>query len=126
MPTKHAATPRGNAGRGRARSLDAKTVAVLENALTHSDPDFWSVVSKIELEQYQAMAKRHLATALPTLEKSYADLHRRVKSTRMWSSVYDTACLTLSSYEARANSKEKKAAQDLLRRLRQLAHPDAV
>ncbi|MEO5895363.1 MAG: CHAT domain-containing protein [Vicinamibacterales bacterium] len=112
-----------NAGRGRWRSLDRATVAILEQSLKASEPDFWSVVAAIELDQYQALAQRRLAAARPTLEKAYADLHRRVRSTKMWASVYDTACLTLPSYAARATGKEKAAAETLLVHLRALAYP---
>jgi CHAT domain-containing protein len=114
-----------NAGRGRWRTLDRRIVDVLEQSLKASDPDFWSVISAIELDQYRALALRRLASARPKLEKAYADIHRRVTSTRMWGSVYDTACLTLPTYAARATGKEKMAAESLLVHLRDLAYPSS-
>jgi hypothetical protein len=112
-----------NAGRGRWRSLDRKRVGIIKASLDAGDPDFWSVVGAIELDQYHALAKRRLASSHAKLEKAYADVHRRVRSTRMWASVYDTACLTLSNYAGRAISKEKAAAHALLAQLRDFAHP---
>jgi hypothetical protein len=88
------------------------------------DADFWSVVGEIELRQYDALARRRLATAFPQLEKAYKDLHGRVAATRMWASVYDTACLVFPSYADRVGGREKSAANELLARLRGYAHPD--
>jgi hypothetical protein len=51
-------------------------------------------------------------------------LHKRVTATRMWASVYDTACLVLPSYASRATGKERAAANELLAQLRSFAHPD--
>jgi hypothetical protein len=42
----------------------------------------------------------------------------------MWASVYDTACLVLPNYAARAGGKERTAALELLAQLRGFAHPD--
>jgi hypothetical protein len=111
-----------NAGKSRWRTLDPATVSIVKASLESSEPGFWSVVGAIELDQYQALAKRRLAAAAPKLEKAYADLHRRVKSTRMWASVYDTGCLVLPSYATRAGAKERTAAMALLAQLRDFAH----
>jgi hypothetical protein len=115
-----------NAGRGRWRRPDPGLIAIIRASVAQADPDFWRVVAGIELDQCLAMAKRRLASHQRQLEKAYADLHRRVSSTRMWASVYDTACLTLPSYASRSKNKEKRAAQELLGRLRERAHPAAV
>ena len=40
----------------------------------------------------------------------FALLHDRVKATRMWASVYDTAYLVLQSYADRVSGKEKTTA----------------
>ena len=96
-------------------SLDAKKL---------TDANFWSVAGEIELRQYQAIAGRKLAAAYPHLKKAYLDLHKRVAATRMWSSVYDTACLVLPSYADRVGGREKSTAKALLEQLRAFAHPD--
>ena len=114
-----------HAGTGRWRGLDRERVTVIREHLSTRDPDFWSVVGDIELDQYEALAKRRLAAARPSLEKAYRDLQRRVRSTRMWASVYDTACLVLATYAARATGRERAAAQALLAQLRGFAHPAA-
>jgi CHAT domain-containing protein len=112
-----------NAGKGRWRSLDAPRVKIIEESLASGEQDFWTVVGDTELKLYNALAKRRLASLGAKLEKAYADLHRRVSSTRMWGSVYDTACLTLPMYAGRATARERKAAQALLAQLRTFAHP---
>jgi hypothetical protein len=114
-----------NAGKSRWRSPNRQRVGIIQKYLAASDPDFWSVIGGIELDQYQALAKRRLATARPTLEKAYRDVHRRVRSPKMWASVYDTACLVLPNYAARTTGREKAAAQALLGQLRGFAHPAA-
>ena len=115
-----------NAGKRRWRSLDRETVRIVRKSLhakSASDPDFWSVVGETELDQYEALAKRKLASARTQLDKAYEDLHKRVTATRMWASVYDTACLVLPNYAGRATGKERAAANELLAHLRRFAHP---
>jgi hypothetical protein len=58
------------------------------------------------------------------LARAYQDLHKRVTATRMWASVYDTACLVLPNYASRAAGKERTAAEELLVQLRGFAHPN--
>ena len=65
-----------------------------------------------------------LASARGQLARAYDDLHKRVTATRMWASVYDTACLVLPNYASRATGREKAAAYELLAQLRSFAHPD--
>ena len=94
-----------NAGTRR-WSLDRETVRTLRKSLqakSTTDPDFWSVVGETELDQYEALARRRLASARKQLDKAYEDLHKRVTATRMWASVYDTACLVLPNYASRAS-----------------------
>jgi len=115
-----------NAGRRGWRALEKTTLAVVRRSLAakHADDaDFWSVVGEIELQQYEALARRRLAAAFPQLSKAYEDLHKRVAATRMWASVYDTACLVLPSYAGRVTGREKSSAAELLARLRGFAHP---
>ena len=111
----------------RRRSLDRETAAMLRKSLkarSASDPDFWSVVGETELDQYEALSARKLAATHKQLARAYEDLHKRVTATRMWASVYDTACLVLPNYASRAKGKERAAANELLVQLRGFAHPD--
>jgi hypothetical protein len=112
-----------NAGRGRWRTLDAERLALVRQSLEAAEPDFWTVVGRIDLDLYAALAGRRLRTAGPKLARAYADLHRRVRSARLWGSVYDTASLTLPAYAGRASAVEKKAALVLLSQLQSYAHP---
>ena len=108
-------------------TLDRETIRVLRKSLqakSATDPDFWSVVGETEIDQYEALAGRRLAAARKQLEKAYEDLHKRVTATRMWASVYDTACLVLPNYASRATGKERAAANELLAQLRTFAHPN--
>ena len=116
-----------HAGKPRWRSLDRKTANILRASLKakSEDPDFWSVVGETELDQYDALAQKKLASALKKLNRAYQDLHKRVTATRMWASVYDTACLVLPNYASRTTGKERAAANDLLAQLRTFAHPEA-
>jgi tetratricopeptide (TPR) repeat protein len=114
-----------NAGT-RGWNMDRETVKILRKSLqdkSTADPDFWSVVGETELDQFEALARRKLAPARRQLEKAYEDLHKRVTATRMWGSVYDTACLVLPNYASRATGKERAAANELLAQLRRFAHP---
>ena len=111
----------------RGRSLDREVATILRKSLkarSAADPDFWSVVGETELDQYEALAARKLAPARKQLSRAYEDLHKRVTATRMWASVYDTACLVLPNYASRATGKERAAANELLAQLRSFAHPD--
>ena len=118
-----------HAGTGRSRSLDREMATLLRKSLqarSATDPDFWSVVGETELDQYEALAARKLAPVRKQLSRAYEDLHKRVTATRMWASVYDTACLVLPNYASRATGKERAAANELLAQLRSFAHPDEV
>jgi CHAT domain-containing protein len=115
-----------HAGTPRWRSLDKDTVKLLRTSLQEksaTDPDFWSVVGETEIDQYEALAGRKLARVHAQLSRAYEDLHKRVTATRMWASVYDTACLVLPNYASRAKGRERTAAMDLLAQLRGFAHP---
>jgi CHAT domain-containing protein len=112
---------------GQWRRFDRETAASLRRALktkSETDPDFWSVVGEAELDQYEALAARKLARARPQLVRAYEDLHKRVAASRMWATVYDTACLVLPNYASHASAPEREAANEILARLRSFAHPD--
>ena len=116
-----------HAGTARSRDVDKETITFLRARLktkSATDPDFWSVVGETELDQYEALARRKLAPVQPKLSKAYEDLHRRVTATRMWVSVYDTACLILPPYAGRASGREAATARALLDQLRKFAHPE--
>jgi hypothetical protein len=115
-----------HAGTRRWRALDKETASIVRKSLkarSAADPDFWSVVGETEMDQYDALARRKLAPALRPLLRAYEDLHKRVTATRMWASVYDTACLVLPNYASRATGRERTAANELLSLLRGFAHP---
>jgi len=116
-----------NAGKRGWRGLDSEITAIVTSSLDAkkvNDADFWSVAGEIELRQYEALARRKLTAAYPQLQKAYQDLHKRVSATRMWASVYDTACLVLPSYVDRVTGREQSTANALLEQLRAFAHPD--
>ena len=117
-----------NAGRRGWRGFDREILDSVQQGLkakSGNDADFWSVVGAIELRQYKALAARKLASEGGPLERAYQDLHRRVKATRMWGSVYDTAFLVFRNYADRVSGREKDTANALLELLRTFAHPDA-
>jgi len=116
-----------HAGKPRWRSLDRKTANILRASLKAKslDPDFWSVVGETELDQYDALAHKKLASTHAKLNRAYQDLYKRVTATRMWASVYDTACLVLPNYASRTTGRERATAQELLGQLRTFAHPEA-
>lgn len=116
-----------HADAGQWRRFDRETAASLRRSLkakSETDPDFWSVVGEAELDQHEAMAARKLARARPQLVRAYEDLHTRVAATRMWATVYDTACLVLPAYARHTSAPERAAATELLALLRSFAHPD--
>jgi hypothetical protein len=118
-----------HAGKKQWRVLDREAVDIIRKSLevkSASDPDFWSVVGETELDQYEALARKKLAPAVNKLIRAYEDLHRRVTATRMWGSVYDTACLVLPNYASRATGRERTAANELLALLRSFAHPQEM
>ncbi|HKV76715.1 MAG TPA: CHAT domain-containing protein [Candidatus Sulfotelmatobacter sp.] len=106
-----------NAGRPGWKGLDASIVEATHASLeaeNFADPNFWSVVGKVELQLYRALAGCKLANESESIERDYQDLYRRVSAPWMWSSVYDTVHFVLQKYSARAPAKERKAAETLL------------
>lgn len=116
-----------NAGRRGWRGAGREVLETVQQGLkakSGNDADFWSVVGAIEVRQYRALAARKLASEKGPLERAYQDLRKRVKATRMWGSVYDTAFLVFRNYAVRASGREKDAANALLELLRTFAQPD--
>jgi hypothetical protein len=112
----------------KAKDLD-EVRANLE-ATIKKEPDFWSLVGRVELALYEALARNvaagpgsgRLAAALDGLLRAYDDVHNRVNSTWMWSSVSDQARFLLERYAQYAPApEEKNAANKLLDRLQQMA-----
>jgi tetratricopeptide (TPR) repeat protein len=93
------------------------------------DPDFWCYAGLVELDVYEALARRTLATALDGAPDSggagiltrYTELHARVSALSMWGSVADTAGLVLLPYAASSSKPEAAAAQRLLALLKGFA-----
>jgi hypothetical protein len=110
------------------KGLDAASVAAARRSLearTRNDPDFWSVVGLTELRVYEALAKRGLAAALPSILREYDDLRQRVGAAWMWSSVRDQLAFILPNYAARARGAEATAAGALLAHVTGFAEPGA-
>ena len=88
---------------------------------SQADPDFWCYAGMVEVDVYEAVAARQLATRLSGLEGRYAELHGRVSASTLWGSVADQADFLLLPYVAAANGAEKAAAEALLKLLRGFA-----
>ena len=118
------------AGRRAPIGLDGEFLDIVRKHLKAKsgvDADFWSVAGSIELEQYQAIAARKLGAGRVHLERGYRDLYARAKSTRMWSSVYDSAALVLGSHvdpRSSVPTKDRQAAEAILNLLRTFARPE--
>ena len=81
-----------------------------------NDPDFWSEIGVAELNLYEALAKRNLATRLPAIQNEYAHLHQRANDPRQWGSVCDQLDFVLASYVeriAQTDPAEVEAAEAL-------------
>ncbi len=106
----------------RGHRLDPAPVKIVEEALK-GDADFWTEASRIELQQYHAIAARALAREAAALERQYRHLHERATSTHMWASIYDSAWLVLTLYARRSSPRERAASEALLSLVRGFAHP---
>ena len=118
-----------NAGRRGWRGLDKAIVTVVRNEPVRQNgrprPISGASPARSSCGNTKRWRAGKLARAYPQLDKAYQDLHKRVAATRMWASVYDTACLVLPSYAGRVTGgREKSAAEALLARLRGFAHPE--
>jgi hypothetical protein len=119
-----------NAGKPGWQGFDPSIVAEIRanlKAKTSDDPDFWSVADLVGLRLFEALARRdsagdssgRLQAALPSLREDYQDLYRRVKSPRMWSSVYDQSRFVLDKYAENVPSQDEKNAVGQLQELLQ-------
>lgn len=105
-------------------ALDSSRVKAVRDPLhqvASDEPDFWSVVGLSELLILEALAQGRLAAAEPGVSASLRDLKARVPAAWMWDSVYNEAQFTLEPYLSMAGAAEKRAAQDLLDMLKEMA-----
>jgi hypothetical protein len=83
-----------------------------------SDPDFWSEIGVAELDLYEALSQRRLASRLASIRAAYGHLHRRIQDQRSWGSVRDQLDFVLPAYIERmehADPREAEAARTLLK-----------
>jgi hypothetical protein len=81
------------------------------------DPDFWSVVSLIEIDAFEAAGGNRLHAVLGSLLARADDLHSRAAAPKSWASVRDNAEYALRARLAHAAAAEKRALGDWLARL---------
>jgi len=118
-----------NAGRRGWKGLDRGAVAAVRQSLAakvHDDPDFWSVVGQTELSLYEALGEGALSGKRASIEREYDDLHTRVSAKAMWASVRDQLQFVLPKYVRRTSGAERKAAEALLKHLKELAGGTAL
>ena len=70
------------------------------DAIVLAKPDFWNVVSQIELRVYESLSRDDLAQHVERIIAAFDDLHLRVPQEWMWSSVHDQAKFVLDSTRA--------------------------
>ena len=80
-------------------------------------PDFWSVVTLIEIDAFEAAARGQLHKHLGPLLARTEDLHGRVPARKSWRSVCDNAEYALRAGVAGAAGNERRALEDWLARL---------
>ena len=81
-----------NLGKPRWQGLDRQAVVAISSLLSEkikADPDFCSVIGKIELDFYYALSEKRLSAELGAILKQVNNLAQRVTSCRWWGSVYD-------------------------------------
>ncbi len=99
------------------KGFDAAVTAAVRKSLAEKnrdEPDFWSVVGGVEIDLYEAVARRRLADQTEGLMAAYGDLHNRMTGKSEWRSVADQAHLVLAAYAQRSPAAEVTAAQQLL------------
>jgi hypothetical protein len=104
--------------------LDPQAVAAIRAALdsmVRDKPEFWSVVGQTELRLYESLSRGDLADECPRIIAAYDDLHLRIQTEWMWSSVYDQAQFVLPKYAKGASAKEQEAARRVIDRLGELS-----
>jgi tetratricopeptide (TPR) repeat protein len=92
---------------------------VIEDKI-RDEPDFWSVVSLVDLRLIEAVARHRLEDERAAIESEYQDIYRRVSSTRFRESVYDQARFVLGKYSQAAPPRERVAAEAMLQALGEL------
>jgi len=114
--------------RGKSRSrLEPEDISRARNeieAINHNKPDFWSLISGIELMLYEAVDAGALARRTPTVVAAYQDLKKRIDACGMWTAAYDSASFLLSRYAGRTTLPEKRAAEAVLAALKGAANPN--
>jgi hypothetical protein len=103
----------------RGEALDAARVQRTRESLQRKrldDPDFWSVAGLPELAVIEALHAGTLATALPDIEATLADLHARAGSAWLWASLADQLGFMLGGARV-ARAADRAAAAQLLARL---------
>jgi hypothetical protein len=104
--------------------LDPQAVAAIRAALdtmVRDKPEFWSVVGQTELRVYESLSRGDLAGEVSKIIAAYDDLHLRIQTEWMWSSVYDQAQFVLPKYAKGASAKEQEAAKRVIDRLGELS-----
>lgn len=86
-------------------------------------PDFWSVVTLIELDAFEATGSGRLHEALGALLARVDDLRSRVPAPKSWSSVSDNAEYALRGWADAATGDERHALASWLTRLSEYAAP---
>src|SRR5262249_4404333 len=104
--------------------LDLQAVASIHadlDSMVRDKPDFWNVVSQIELRLYESLSRGDLATEVSKIIAAYDDLHLRSQMEWMWSSVYDQAQFVLPKYAKNASTREQAATKRVIDRLGELS-----
>ncbi len=105
------------AGQRGWKGFDPALTAAVRKSLAEKnqdEPDFWSVVGGVEIDLYEAVARRRLADQAEGLMAAYADLHNRMTGQSEWRSVADQADLVLTPYLQGSGAAEAAAARQLL------------
>lgn len=87
------------------------------------EPDFWSVVTLIEIDAFEAAGAGRLQALLGALLARADDLHSRAAAPRSWASVRDNAEYALRARVERSPAGERRALTDWLARLAAYAGP---
>ena len=110
-----------NTGSDR-RGFDPADVAAARQSLDKADPDFWSVVGRIELRMYVAVAAGTLAASVDGIVRDLTSVKARAPAPSLWDSVRKQAELVLRPILAgRGPSAERAAANRLLQLLETFA-----
>ncbi|MCP5270540.1 MAG: CHAT domain-containing protein [Burkholderiaceae bacterium] len=94
-----------------ARARDSAQAKVL------AEPDFWSVVTLIELDAFETAGAGRLHTLIGGLLARAEDLHSRAAAPKNWASVRDNAEYALRARVAQVAGAERQALADWLDRL---------